>query len=180
MTGRYVRTAVDGSTIAEFHYVVERVWERPIDYWLRSGIGLAPLAMLTDEAAADLDFALERFQDSLAGQDTDETITKTLVGSSYVLCGMRYDRARITETYRRLSMLLEDSTTYQEILEKGLSKGRSQGERNLLLHLGTKKFGPPSAAIAAALQAIAEPARIEQLAERLLDAVDWEDLMRGV
>jgi hypothetical protein len=77
-------------------------------------------------------------------------------------------------------MLLEDSTTYQEILEKGLSKGRSQGERNLLLHLGTKKFGPPSAAIAAALQAIAEPARIEQLAERLLDAVDWEDLMRGV
>jgi hypothetical protein len=61
MTGHYVRTGVDGSVIAEFHYIVEKIWARSIDFWLKSGLGLAPLALLTDEADKNLDGALERF-----------------------------------------------------------------------------------------------------------------------
>jgi hypothetical protein len=96
---------------------------------------------------------------------------------------MRYDRDRVAEAYGRLNMLLEESTTYQWILEKGknqgLTQGLSQGERNLLLLVGTKKFGPPSPSVRAEIEAIAEPARLERLGERILDAVDWNDLMRS-
>ena len=72
-------------------------------------------------------------------------------------------------------MLLEDSTTYREILEKGLC----QGERNVLLRVGAKKFGPPSATIVAAVQGISDPARLGRLTERLLEATNWEDLVGG-
>ena len=36
-------------------------------------------------------------------------------------------------------MLMEDSTTYQEILEKGRTQG-DRSQANLLLRVGTKKF----------------------------------------
>lgn len=84
-------------------------------------------------------------------------------------------------------MLLEDSTTYQWILQKGVSQGLSEGlsqgvregERNVLLRQGTKRFGPPSAAALAELQSISDTERLEQLAEKLLDATSWDDLLFG-
>ena len=45
MTGRYGRSAFDGGAILEFNYVVERVWDRSVDFWLNSGLGLSPLAL---------------------------------------------------------------------------------------------------------------------------------------
>ena len=54
-TGVYRRLGVDGAPIFEFHYCVERVWQRPTRYWLDAGTGLAPLALLTDEGSRDLD-----------------------------------------------------------------------------------------------------------------------------
>ena len=74
--------------------------------------------------------------------------------------------------------MMEDSTTYQEILEKGMTQGLSQGQRAVLLRQGTKRFGPPPASIATALQAITDPTQLEHLEERILDAVDWDDLLK--
>ena len=86
-------------------------------------------------------------------------------------------------------MILEESSTYQWILEKGLVKGEAIGKekgevkgeaneaRKLVLRLGTKRFGPPSPAVGAALQAATDRERLERLAERTLDAVDWDDLI---
>ena len=111
MTGRYVRSAVDGSTITEFHYIVERVWERSVDFWLESGPGLAPLALLTDEADGNLEGALNRLHENTRDRRVGEKMTATLLSSSFVLCGLRYEPDRVTEMYGRLSMLLEESTT---------------------------------------------------------------------
>lgn len=92
-------------------------------------------------------------------------------------------------------MTLEDSTTYQEILQKGLSQGisqgitqgisqgitqgLSQGERQLLLLLGGQKFGAPSATVRSAINAITDPATLERLAPRLSIAGSWDDLLDG-
>ena len=80
-------------------------------------------------------------------------------------------------------MLMEDSTTYQFVLEKGLkqglSQGRSEGQKNLLLRQGTRRFGAPTPETIAALGAIADVAQLERLAERMLDAKDWDDLLAG-
>ena len=174
-TGIYQRLGVNGNVIAEFRYHVVRVWEQPIEYWLSFGIGLAPLALLTDEANANLEGALSRFRDCLRDHGADEKVTKSLLGSSYVLCGLRYERERITNLFRRLSMLMEDSTTYQEILEKGLSRGR----RGTLQRLAIKRFGPPSPKTLSVLQGITDTAQLDHLEERLLDATSWDDLLKG-
>ena len=76
-------------------------------------------------------------------------------------------------------MLMEDSTTYQEILEKGVSRGLSQGQHHLLLRQGTKRFGSPSPETVATLQRITDAAQLEQLAERILDATGWDDLLKS-
>ena len=173
-TGLYSRRGVTGSIIADFRYRLERVWERSVDSWLNGGLGLAPLALLTDEADADLENALDRFRTCLRDYKADEATAKSILGSSYVLCGLRYERARIAEMYRRLSMLMEDSTTYQEIMEKG----QFQAYRKLILRQGTKRFGSPAPTVTASLGQITDLNRLEQLAERMLDATSWDDLLR--
>jgi hypothetical protein len=181
MTGTYQRLGVGGDAISQFRYRVERVWEHPVEDWLRGGIGVAPLALLTDEASGNLEQALERFRACLSDAKADEGVTKSILGSSYVLCGLRYDHARVAEMYRRLAMLMEESTTYQEILGKGLTQGLERGQlqahRNVLLRQGTKRFGPPTPEVAAALAGIADLTRLERLAERILDATGWDDLL---
>ena len=178
-TGIHRRYDVNGDLIAEFRYRVEKVWERSVEFWLGSGLGLAPLALLTDEASLKLDDALDRFRNCLRETGVEESVAKSLLGSSYVLCGLRYEKARVAEMYRRLSMLMEESTTYQAILEEGRSKGLSQGLKSMILRQGTKRFGPPTALIADVLQRYAEIAGLEHLADRMLDASSWEDLLAG-
>jgi hypothetical protein len=64
---------------------------------------------------------------------------------------------------------MEESTTYRWIL--------SQGEKKVLLRMGTKKFGPPDTATLATLEKIEDLGRLEQMAERLLDASSWQELL---
>ena len=82
-------------------------------------------------------------------------------------------------------MLMEESTTYQAILEEGhikghtqgLTQGRCEGLRSVILRQGTKRFGPPSALIAKDLQSQTDMGQLELLVERILDASCWDDLM---
>ena len=88
---------------------------------------------------------------------------------------------------------MQESTTYQAILREGrkeglvegrnegLIEGRITGERKLLVRQGTKKFGPPDAAILAAIESIRDQEQLEALGERILDADvrDWTHLLGG-
>ncbi len=75
-----------------------------------------------------------------------------------------------------MNMIMEASSTYQHTLQSG----RTQGDRKLLLRVGTKKYGSPNPANAAALQKIADVEVLEQLAEKLLDAGSWDELLTRV
>ncbi|VTR94537.1 unnamed protein product [Gemmata massiliana] len=160
---------------------MECVWERSSDDWLKGSLGLAPPALLTDEASADLETALDRFHTCLIGTGADRTVTNSVLRSSYVLCGLRYDNERMAEMYRRLSMLMKESTTHQAILgegcEQGLEHGRLRTSRELLLQ-GTKKFGSPSVANAAILNGITDLGRLERLADQVLDATGWDEWLK--
>jgi hypothetical protein len=60
----------------------------------------------------------------------------------------------------------------------GLAEGRAEGQRNLILQVGEKKFGrPPTRKQRAALDAVADLARLGRIGGRLLDAADWADLL---
>jgi len=64
---------------------------------------------------------------------------------------------------------MEDSTTYQGILEKG----RLDEARKLLLRLARKRFKRPSEEGEAALHAITDLDKLEQLGETLMEARSW-------
>ena len=74
-------------------------------------------------------------------------------------------------------MLMEESTTYQHILSQGLSQGRADGERKCLLIVATKRLGEPSRDQAAQFSAIGDPGRLERMTNRVLEAMDWDDLL---
>ena len=183
-TGTYRREGVKKNKIVEFWYHVEKVWERSVEYWFQCGSALAPLALLTDEADRRLEDALDGYRSLLRGENLEGGLTERLLGSSYVLCGLRYDKTRIQNLFRRLDMLMEESTTYQAILEegreKGLSQGRHQSLRETLVRLGTKRFGPPSLAIHDEIHAIRDADRLEQLIDRIFESVSWNELLPGV
>ena len=181
-TGVYVRRGAGGNVIAEFRYHVERVWERSLDHWLAAGVGLAPLALLTDEASTDLAAAVDRLEACVTAPGVAPAVAQSVVSSSYILCGLRYDERRFADLFQRFSMTLEDSTSYQFILAKGEARGVAQGaakaSRALLLHLGGKRYGPPAAKVAAEITAVTDAARLQRLAECVLDANGWDELLQ--
>jgi hypothetical protein len=77
MTGRYRRVGVKGKLIPEFHYHIERVWERPLGYWQERGIALdAAFSLVTDEAGRNLERNVLRFRERLNDSGVDETTAR--------------------------------------------------------------------------------------------------------
>jgi hypothetical protein len=68
---------------------------------------------------------------------------------------------------------MEESTTYQAIVRKG----RLAEARHMLLRLGGKRFGPADEATTAALNAIEDVQRLEELCERILEVSSWQELL---
>jgi hypothetical protein len=195
-TGVYRVTGAGGRLIHEFHYTVIRVWDEPVDRFLAGGLGLTPLALLTNEAGADLPTAFARIERELRTPGVPGKVTEELLSATFVLGGLRYNAQQLTDLYRRLNMTLEDSTTYQWIVQKGLQEGRQKGlqegrqegrqegmqqgrsteAQHLLLRQGNKKFGPDPTA-ESRLRAVADIDRLERMADRMLDAASWDDLL---
>lgn len=171
----------DGRPYLTFRYRVVRVWQESLEGLLAAGPGLAPLALLTNEAAADLSVAFDRFWEVLRRDALPDNVERSLVGSTFVLCGLRYQPTQVEALYRNLSMTLEDSTTYQMILNKGIKQGQARGEamslQKTVLSLGKHRFGAVPAGVEAAIRSIQDRDRLERIAERLLDAADWDDLL---
>jgi hypothetical protein len=81
---------------------------------------------------------------------------------------------------------MEESVTYQAIIEKGIEKGIQKGipkgelreAQRLLLRLGRKRFGPPDAATITIIESLTDLERLEQLSERVLEVSGWQELFR--
>jgi hypothetical protein len=177
LTGAYTRAGANGQRYLEFQYTVVRVWEEPIGPLLAGGPGTAPLALLTDESITDLSGAITRFRNRLREPDVDRKVADEVLGSAFVLCGLRHDSTQVIDLYRSLSMTLEDSTTYQWIINKGVAQGAVEELRRVLRMQGRKRFGDVPTTAEAGLSGIADPTRLERMAERIFDATNWDDLL---
>jgi hypothetical protein len=71
-------------------------------------------------------------------------------------------------------MVLEESTTYQAIIRKG----RLAQARQTLFRQGQKLFGPADDATEAALNAIDDVQKLDELSERILDVGSWQELLQ--
>ncbi|MBY0514258.1 MAG: hypothetical protein K2P78_10150, partial [Gemmataceae bacterium] len=95
LTGAFALAGADGGPYLTFRYAVVRVWRESVGGLLAAGPGVAPLALLTDEAAADLPAAFARFRDRLRAGPLPGNLEQVLIGSTFVLCGLRYSPTQV-------------------------------------------------------------------------------------
>ena len=169
----------DGTPYLVFTYRVVRVWQRPVEEILAGGLGALPLAPLSDVAESELPNVIARMKERINAEATREDAGK-LWASTFVLMGLRYPKETAIELLRGVQDM-EESSTYQYILEKGEVKGRQEGqieaERRTLLRLGSKRFGAPTEATRAAIEAITTLEILENLIDRALDVENWSELL---
>jgi hypothetical protein len=74
-------------------------------------------------------------------------------------------------------LAMKESTTYQAIVAEGRAEGRAEEARRLLLMLGEEKLGVADAASRAAVEAIGEVERLEDLIKKVSGAGSWRELL---
>ena len=101
-----------------------------------------------------------------------------------LLMGLRYTKEQIADVKKDVEMVdLRDNTFVSLIREEGMSDGMIQGQlaasRRMILSQGRRKFGASPAGVEATLEGITDQAKLEALADRLIDVSSWEDLLAG-
>ncbi len=177
LTGRVHYEDADGRTILDFRFEVLRLWERPCADFLSGGLGMVPLATLgalPGDTAEET--ALEAVVNRMTQRITDEAPrpeAARLLTASYILTGLRVPPDILQHLFQGTAAMRE-SSTYQAIL----NQGRVEEARNILLRLGRlRRFGEPDPTELAALTAISDTERLEAMADRILTAASWQDLL---
>jgi predicted transposase YdaD len=157
---------------------VLRVWELPVERLLTGGPGVLPLAPLAAVTERELPEVIARMEERLRGSRQERR--RELWVASRVLMGLRYERALVNQLLREV-VGMEESDTYQEILEKGEAKGLHKGAvreaRKLLVSQGTRRFGPPPSQATTTIEGLDDLGRLEELHSRLLEVGSWEELL---
>ncbi len=194
LTGTLVRRDGTGDISVTFAYRVLRIWQLPVNDFLTGGLGILPLAPLAAVERHELPSVIDRMAARLAREATPAT-AGDIWSMTLLLLGLRYDEHDAREVIRRMNWLRE-SVTYHMILDEGREEGRQEGreegreqgrhagrlegERRLLLRLGNAKLGAPPPHVLAAIEAIDDVSRLEQLGVALLEStVTWETLVSG-
>ncbi len=106
-----------------------------------------------------------------------------MMASALTLAGMRLDLDVVEALKGRLRTMniLRDSSFYQLVLKEGKELGERQGRikeaQQTLIRLGRIRFGRLPKATRAAIEAIDDLERLQDLSERLFTATNWTDLL---
>ena len=171
INGLYERGFPDERPYLRFEYQVIRVWELPPDLLLKGGWGTLPLAPISAVTEDALPGVIERMRRRVRREMPPPRAAK-LWTSTYILMGLRYPLPWVGELLEGV-IAMEESVTYQAIL----TKGRLEGFRKLLLRLGQKHFGSPSARVKRAVEAINDADKLDELIFRVDEATSWDDLL---
>jgi predicted transposase YdaD len=175
LTGTYERGFAGESPYLRFAYQVIRVWQLPVETILSSGLGTLPLAPISAVTRAEVPAVIERMKERLRGR-REQALAKDLWTATFFLLGMRYEQDFANHVLRGV-IAMEESTTYQWVLEQGRQEGARRELQKTLLLMGHKQFQGTPRSVKAAIEAIADLARLEELSVRLLDAASWEELL---
>jgi predicted transposase YdaD len=201
VTGRRKQESA-GDTIHDFTYTVLRVWETPPEVFLNGGLALLPLAAVADVGKKQVAGVVEQIEERLE-KETKPSEGDLLRTALSVLLGLRYEKSFVEQIMGK--SVLELSSVYkaavkegkeqglqegkeqglQEGKEQGLQEGKQQGlqeghekaSRALLLRLGRKRLGEPSAEMLSTIEGITQAEVLDQLAERVLDIESWSELL---
>lgn len=152
-----------------------RVWQLPVESLLTGGFGTLPLAPISAVTKEQLPGVVARMKERLTAPDAPAA-AKDLWTAVYVLMGLRYEQPLIHHLLRGV-IAMEESVTYQEIVQEGVVKGKVQEARQNLLLVGTRRFKAPPAEATAAVEAVTDLVKLEALISRAFDVTSWEELL---
>jgi predicted transposase YdaD len=183
MTGLYQRGFPGEEPYLSFRYDVLRVWQLSPEPLLSGGLATLPLAPISAVTEAQLPGIIERIGRRLGGRRARGR-ARVVWAAAYILSGLRYSPALAAQLFRGV-VSMKESSTYQAILEEGRVEGRLEGRaegaiaeaRRVLRRLGDRRFGVPDPRTDAAISAIADLTRLEELLDHVLTASSWEDLL---
>jgi hypothetical protein len=182
VTGQYRVPAVRGKKSAQtFEYRIVRVWEKPPEECLESGLGvvmLAPLSKVTEEQLPDI---IRRMEAVVAERAKSPQEAALVWSATYWYMGLRYPADLVHRLLDRVLPLVHQEKTYRQILAGGYVEGRSQGEgegkveatRTLIFQVGTARLGPAPAPVREAVEGVCELPVLERMVPRALEAPDW-------
>jgi predicted transposase YdaD len=163
-----------------FEYEVRRVWEMDPEALLSGGVGMLPLAPISNVTESELPGIIRRMEERFTTRRVRRKSREALWDATYILLGLRYSAAIAQQLLQGVKGMKE-SATYQAILEEGEARGRTEGRvqeaREILVELGTAQFGSPDAPTLAYLQAITEEPRLRAMIGKLRTATSWADLL---
>lgn len=175
-----IHDSVEPDIRLEFGYRIIRAWELSAESLLSGGLGTLPLVPLGNVARGELAGVLDNMQDRLA-PGTSSAEQADAWTATFILMGLRYP-AEVGLQLLKGIRNMEDSTTYQWLVEQGAAKGEAQGRlreaRSILLRIGRRRLGPPPSDVLATLEAVDDLPRIESLAERVMDVSSWTELLK--
>jgi predicted transposase YdaD len=183
LTGLLEHLDPAGDWERRWRYQLVRVWQLPLEALLTGGLGLLPLALVTDEAKDKLPEVVRRIDERLT-TETAADERKTLWTTAFLFMGLRHPPEMAAELLKGVREM-EESSTYQWVIQKGMEKGIEKGIeiggkkalKETLIDLGTRRFGPPTAATLARINVIDDFVRLDRMTHRLLDAAEWDDLL---
>jgi predicted transposase YdaD len=170
-TGRYEVHDRDGQPYLDFRYRVIRAWELPLERVMNGGLGLLPLAMLTDEAQPSLPSVVSRIEQRFRSE-SDAGTAADLWAITGTLAGLRVDRGILTKLLRSLTQMDESS-----FVQWKLDEGSIREAKKIILFQAQDRFGEPDAATLNRLQSIEDLERLEDMARRLNRVADWKSLL---
>lgn len=155
LTGIYQEQFPNELPYLDFRYRVIRVWQMPVETFLTGGLGTLPLAPVSAVAERDLPAVVGRIGARLAQEATPEQGI-VLEAATVLLTGLRLPADKVIELYQGANFMsiIEDSSVYQMILDKGKREGAIEELRKTLLRQGQRRFGLPDQSTREALAAI--------------------------
>lgn len=172
-----------GDRTVAFWFRVVRLWERPAEELVQSGLGVLPLAPIAAVERERLPDLIRQMQERVEREAPPEYAGELWAAIS-LLMGLRYDDNETRHLLRGIRGMHE-SSVYQALLEEGREEGREQGReqgqlldaRQIVAELGTAKFGAPDAATRSLLERVSDVAALHRLAVGVLSASSWDDLL---
>jgi predicted transposase YdaD len=188
ITGEWRVPGIGRRQVMTFKYRVLRVWQIEPETLLGGGLSLLPLAPVSNVTPAEAENVTKELITRIRREAPTPALKTHLLTATFVLLGLRYNDAfaqRLMEGVREM----EESTTYQWIKaqgrQEGLQTGRQEGYQegriaelvDLLLKIGAKRFGTPTAAVTQTIQSLKDRAYLESLVERLIQVESWDEFL---
>ncbi len=175
MTGLLEQYLPNGTRYHEFRYNVIRVWEISAQEILNRDVHLLPLAPVSRVDESQLPSLIRQMQERIDRELPAPEAAEVWV-ATYLLMGMIHTEGFVQALLQGVRHM-QESTTYQAILRKGIEQGRMQEAKRTLLNMGSKRFGVPDRRHAAFIDSISDLKQVDELNLRLFDVTGWEELL---